>query len=71
MASGDYLQLHLVQAINLLAVIDFTSECGCLNIGVSSHKTMLISSDFRRTFTPRLDEDRSFHTLCTGTPYDV
>ena len=26
MTSGDHVQLHLVQAVNLLAVIDFTSE---------------------------------------------
>lgn len=70
-SANEYLQLHLVQAINLLAVIDFTSECACSRHWVMCKILVLIRGDSRWRCASRLAENRSGHPLCTRTSYDV
>lgn len=71
MASGYSVHLHFVQATNLLAVIDFTSESGYFKLQSLFRKIMLTSSCSRWASSPGLDENWPCNSLCTGTTYDV
>jgi hypothetical protein len=65
--SGYHVHLHLVQATNLLAVIDFTSECSCPKTRVFELTLMR----FRWICPSRLDENRSCYPLRTRASHDV
>lgn len=71
MSSGFCVCFHLVQATNLLAVIDFTSKFNSSGIEVDSPENVLTSNCSRRTGPPGLDENRPCNPFRTGTAYDV
>lgn len=71
MASSYHVHLHLVQATNLLAVVDFTSERSRPKTRLSFHKFELTLLRFRWTCSSRLDEDRSRDSFRTRASHDV
>lgn len=71
MSSGFCVCLRLVQATNLLAVIDFTSEFSSIEIEFDSRENVLTSNCSRRTGPPGLVENRPCNPFRTGNAYDV